>query len=378
MILFVLILPLVAPLRDLIGDLLHLNYPWQYYFIPLVAYVLIWVVVKYVFIGSFRRRLDVPAKNPDNIEAIGKSLLIVLSILYVGVYIESTAEGLGLEPGDLFLHLVCIFAIVWFGLSKGTGRREFPEQEFTIDSSPKPNLDENDFSNVGEIEDISVDCNSGFNWVFYEEPHKASGSSFRKMNLDLTIPETLYDDYKSITRDIEVSRESELAAFACAELNDEVMSLLAKKIDRLSSKYGYEYLQRLHLVLAFIQSIPYQSVTQKFESGNNKPKYPVEILSEGGGDCADHAILAAGLLAQLGYITSMGFNGDQLFIAVDPPRSIDIPKTLTLGVSRKVVLEITPEPVVEDEQPKKVCFWYGSNPGTNVQPAQYIAIAVVT
>jgi Predicted periplasmic protein len=55
-------------------------------------------------------------------------------------------------------------------------------------------------------------------------------------------------------------------------------------------------------VIAFVQSLPYtsDSVTTGYDE---YPRYPIETLVDGGGDCEDSSILAAALLSEMGYGT---------------------------------------------------------------------------
>jgi hypothetical protein len=53
----------------------------------------------------------------------------------------------------------------------------------------------------------------------------------------------------------------------------------------------------LEMVIAFVQALEYQSEVGEY------PKFPVETLSEKGGDCEDTAILLAAILKEMGYET---------------------------------------------------------------------------
>ena len=55
----------------------------------------------------------------------------------------------------------------------------------------------------------------------------------------------------------------------------------------------------LELITTFVQQLPYRTIH------DSDPKYPVETLVEGTGDCDDKSILLAGLLAREGYRVSL-------------------------------------------------------------------------
>jgi len=83
---------------------------------------------------------------------------------------------------------------------------------------------------------------------------------------------------------------------------------------------------KLGLVLSFIKSIPYQTDSETDHSAGY-PRTPVVTLAEQTGDSADHAILAAAILKELGYAAS---------IIMYPPTTTDeqtvIPQAAALGL----------------------------------------------
>lgn len=62
----------------------------------------------------------------------------------------------------------------------------------------------------------------------------------------------------------------------------------------------YDYYETVDYTLAFVQSMPYTAddVTTGFDE---YPRYPVETLVDGGGDCEDTSILTAAILDEMGY-----------------------------------------------------------------------------
>jgi hypothetical protein len=66
----------------------------------------------------------------------------------------------------------------------------------------------------------------------------------------------------------------------------------------------------LELITTFVQQLPYRTIL------DSDPKYPIETLVEGAGDCDDKSILLAGLLAHEGYRVSLLYFPDELHMAV--------------------------------------------------------------
>jgi hypothetical protein len=66
----------------------------------------------------------------------------------------------------------------------------------------------------------------------------------------------------------------------------------------------------LELITCFVQQIPYRTEQDK------DPKYPVETLVQGTGDCDDKSILLAGLLAHKGYRVSLFYFPDEMHMSV--------------------------------------------------------------
>jgi hypothetical protein len=77
--------------------------------------------------------------------------------------------------------------------------------------------------------------------------------------------------------------------------DDAAIGDLVADLERLAAEAGLDTWGRLHLVASFVQSLRY--VPEKGEY----PRYPIETLVEGCGDCEDLAILTAAILRQMGF-----------------------------------------------------------------------------
>ena len=112
----------------------------------------------------------------------------------------------------------------------------------------------------------------------------------------LYIPEHLYIYYGNKTR---VPTE-DYSVYVTHPYDDEYLSTILEEFDEIVLEEGYDENQRINLVVAFIQSLPYATddVSTAFDE---YPRYPLETLVEGGGDCEDTSILASALLDPLGF-----------------------------------------------------------------------------
>jgi hypothetical protein len=84
-------------------------------------------------------------------------------------------------------------------------------------------------------------------------------------------------------------------AYACDPRDDaEIQSLIAA-LESLAAGAGLNVWEKLNLIVAFVQSIPYASEEGEY------PRYPLETLIDQRGDCEDAAILTAALLEPMGF-----------------------------------------------------------------------------
>jgi predicted transglutaminase-like cysteine proteinase len=112
----------------------------------------------------------------------------------------------------------------------------------------------------------------------------------------LYIPEHLYLYYGNKTR---VPTE-DYSVYVTHPYDDEYLSTILEEFDGIVLEEGYDENQRVNLVVAFIQSLPY--TTDDVSTGFDEyPRYPLETLVEGGGDCEDTSILASALLDPMGF-----------------------------------------------------------------------------
>lgn len=138
-------------------------------------------------------------------------------------------------------------------------------------------------------------------------------------NWNLSIPAALYNNYK----DVPVYTRTKNGPSGYGYLTtteDAYVRMLAEKLNETTTNLGYSPYDQVSYVLAFIQSLPYTSdnVTEGY---NEYPRFPIETLVDGGGDCEDTSILFATITLIMGYGTvyinppnhyAVGIFGDNL------------------------------------------------------------------
>jgi hypothetical protein len=116
---------------------------------------------------------------------------------------------------------------------------------------------------------------------------------------DLTIPSSLYDQYRSVS-DYDRTRRGVGGYGLLVTTNDSYVSMLSSKLHEAAVDKGYGSYDEVSFILAFVQSLQYtsDSVTTGYDE---YPRFPVETLVDYGGDCEDTSILFATLVAELNY-----------------------------------------------------------------------------
>lgn len=100
-------------------------------------------------------------------------------------------------------------------------------------------------------------------------------------------------------------------AFVFDEHLDPLFADLGDAFASVRSEQSLDDDEYLELMAVFVQSIPYQSSDVVIE-----PKFPVETVAEGRGDCDDKSILLAGLLAGEGYDVALLYFEPEKHMAV--------------------------------------------------------------
>ncbi len=135
-------------------------------------------------------------------------------------------------------------------------------------------------------------------------PPNEQGNYIRVFNWDygdyewtyeLTIPKSTYNYYNQQPR---YSVEN----FVYYVVDDEsgIVELISNELTGTASEEEYTEWETIYFVISFVQGLPYYP--DDISSGHDEwPKYPVETIADGGGDCEDTSILVAALLNYIGY-----------------------------------------------------------------------------
>jgi len=87
---------------------------------------------------------------------------------------------------------------------------------------------------------------------------------------------------------------------ALVTVKDPYLQKIAQDLESMARSEGYDTYDTANLILTFVQSLPYipDEVSTPYDEF---PKFPLETVVEGGGDCEDTSILYVTLLKILGY-----------------------------------------------------------------------------
>ena len=102
---------------------------------------------------------------------------------------------------------------------------------------------------------------------------------------------------------------------ALVTVKDPYLQKIAKDLRSMARSEGYDTYDTANLVLAFVQSLPYvpDDVSTPYDEF---PKFPLETIVEGGGDCEDTSILYATLMKILGYDVALVAYPGHMMVAV--------------------------------------------------------------
>jgi len=117
----------------------------------------------------------------------------------------------------------------------------------------------------------------------------------------LSIPKSLYNTYQGIS--VSKRTQNGVGGYGfLATTRDSYVIMLANELHESATEKGYESYDEVSFILAFVQSLPYtsDSVTTGYDE---YPRFPIETLVDGGGDCEDTSILFATITLILNYDT---------------------------------------------------------------------------
>jgi len=128
-----------------------------------------------------------------------------------------------------------------------------------------------------------------------------------------------FDAYRYFRMLPRVSSYTDYAAYISDPSDDSALETLVGELDVLADEARLGAWERLNFVVSFVQSLRYVPEEGEY------PRYPLETLVDGCGDCEDLAILAAAILGHLGYdVVLLAFTAElhmAVGVRVIPPDS---------------------------------------------------------
>jgi len=114
-------------------------------------------------------------------------------------------------------------------------------------------------------------------------------------SVTLSIPAEYYDYYRNKSH-----TGKDFSHYALSEADRVFLGKMIDSFTELGEKNNFTECQNVMNVISFVQTMPY---TSDLETTGfvEYPRYPIETLVDGGGDCEDSVILAAALLLEMGY-----------------------------------------------------------------------------
>ena len=106
------------------------------------------------------------------------------------------------------------------------------------------------------------------------------------------VQQAKYDLFKAKSHGSDIS----FASFAMAAEDRDLLDSTAAQFLQGGSRSGYTNCDEAMNAIAFVQSIPYYE-----DHPEGGPRYPLETLADGQGDCKDKSVLAAALLHEMGF-----------------------------------------------------------------------------
>lgn len=137
-----------------------------------------------------------------------------------------------------------------------------------------------------------------YTWEFIRRTGVGRPPSVLRFFLELAISQSRYVEYCQRPRDTNPGHFETYVTVSTPEIK-----VLADKLIMLGQRRGYNAYDQLGNVLAFVQQNIRYTADLAPQTGQliEYPKYPLETLVEKKGDCEDQTILAATLLARMGY-----------------------------------------------------------------------------
>lgn len=117
-----------------------------------------------------------------------------------------------------------------------------------------------------------------------------------ELKWEFSVSKDLYEYYRNKPR----PPTGNYSVYVTDPKDDNFLKELVMKFGEVASKYDFTETEKINCMIAFVQSLPYtpDEISTPYDE---YPRYPIETLVDGGGDCEDSSILLAALLDEMGH-----------------------------------------------------------------------------
>jgi len=131
-------------------------------------------------------------------------------------------------------------------------------------------------------------------------------------SITITVPEQLYTFYSEKER----YQTTDYRGYLLHPMDDQYIEALLYEFNLIQVDEGLSEEDKTDLIISFIQNMDY-TLDSDSKGLTEYPRFPVETLVDGGGDCEDTGILMASLLDVIGYNVSLILLPDHLAVGVE-------------------------------------------------------------
>ena len=159
------------------------------------------------------------------------------------------------------------------------------------DSGSDSITDANLFYSIKITDTASLGQKRNFEWTY----------NFKTYNYEMYIDPDIYYSFKSLDHNIyDFEWPEGYAKFTTP--NEQYIINLANDLKEIADEEGFNELDTANFILTFVQTIDYKVDNYtNYQGIQEYPKYPIEMLWDGQGDCEDSSALFASLIEALDY-----------------------------------------------------------------------------
>ncbi|MDY6834457.1 MAG: hypothetical protein SVY53_06630 [Chloroflexota bacterium] len=134
-----------------------------------------------------------------------------------------------------------------------------------------------------------------YSWEYLQENKGRS----HPVELHLPVPADLYKYYVNLDR--AVTKDADYSVYVTDPSDDVAIEVLADELNKISRSKGFSDENTVNFVASFIQHCIEYVGDDESKDLKEYPRYPLETLVDGVGDCEDKSILASAVLKLMGY-----------------------------------------------------------------------------